>query len=54
MDPAQRNVETHPLAGSARPIQAAVDVSVVVPIYNERDNLLPLHSALTWALRKRL
>ncbi len=52
MDPAQRNVETHPLAGSARPSQAAaVDVSVVVPIYNERDNLLPLHSALTWALR---
>jgi glycosyltransferase involved in cell wall biosynthesis len=45
-------VETHPLAGSARPSQvAAVDVSVVVPIYNERDNLLPLHSALTWALR---
>ncbi len=29
----------------------APDVSVVVPIYNERDNLAPLHGALTWALR---
>ncbi|MEQ1631369.1 MAG: glycosyltransferase family 2 protein [Planctomycetota bacterium] len=29
----------------------APDVSVVVPIYNERDNIAPLYSALTYALR---
>ncbi len=33
------------------PTQPAPDVSVVVPIYNERDNLAPLYSALTFALR---
>ena len=26
------------------------DISVVVPVYNERDNLLPLHEALGWSL----
>lgn len=30
---------------------SAPELSVVVPIYNERDNLGPLHDALTWALR---
>ena len=37
-------------ADTRRPA-AAPDVSVVVPIYNERDNLVPLHTALTWSLR---
>jgi glycosyltransferase involved in cell wall biosynthesis len=27
-------------------------LSVVVPIYNERDNVVPLHEALTYALRR--
>ncbi|MBK8098571.1 MAG: glycosyltransferase family 2 protein [Planctomycetes bacterium] len=27
------------------------EISVVVPIYNERDNLEPLHDALRWALQ---
>lgn len=30
---------------------APPDLSIVVPIYNERDNLGPLHASLTWALR---
>lgn len=30
---------------------SSIDVSVVVPIYNERDNVGPLYSALTYALR---
>ena len=52
MHPAQRNPQLAPPALDPRRSEApAPDVSVVVPIYNERDNLLPLHSALTWALR---
>lgn len=31
--------------------QGAPELSVVVPIYNEVDNLRPLHEALSWALR---
>jgi len=31
--------------------QFAPEVSVVVPIYNERENIQPLHQSLTWALR---
>lgn len=30
---------------------AAPELSIVVPIYNERDNVAPLHEALTYALR---
>ncbi|MGE3175641.1 MAG: glycosyltransferase family 2 protein [Planctomycetota bacterium] len=37
---------------SAPVAPATLDVSVVVPVYNERDNLVPLHSALNWALRE--
>jgi glycosyltransferase involved in cell wall biosynthesis len=36
-----------PDAGSGVPY-----ISVVVPIYNERDNVVPLHEALTWSLRR--
>lgn len=36
---------------SHEPAAAVVDLSVVVPIFNERDNVGPLHAALTWALR---
>lgn len=50
-DPTRTSLETPadpPLEGAA----CAVPVlSVVVPIYNERDNIEPLHEALTFALR---
>jgi glycosyltransferase involved in cell wall biosynthesis len=42
---------TAPASAEARRHAAVPDVSVVVPIYNERDNLLPLHASLTWSLR---
>jgi len=35
----------------APPGEPVVQLSVVVPIYNERDNVGPLHDALTYALR---
>lgn len=43
-------------AASAQPAassdtQPAPELSIVVPIYNERENVAPLHEALTYALR---
>lgn len=35
----------------AAPAVPAPELSIVVPIYNERDNVAPLHEALTYALR---
>ena len=31
--------------------RAVPEISVVVPIYNERENVEPLHDALTWSLQ---
>jgi glycosyltransferase involved in cell wall biosynthesis len=45
--PKQHDVDRPHSAVAARP----PDLSVVVPIYNERDNLEPLRDALTWALQ---
>jgi glycosyltransferase involved in cell wall biosynthesis len=39
-------------APAGGPARRPVDLSIVVPIYNERDNLLPLHESLTWSLQR--
>jgi len=46
---ARQSARQSAASGAARP---PVDLSIVVPIYNERDNLLPLHEALTWSLQR--
>jgi len=38
-------------AKDSRSGSPAIDLSVVVPIYNERDNLVPLHDSITFALQ---
>ena len=39
------------LSASSSDAQPAPELSIVVPIYNERENVAPLHEALTYALR---
>lgn len=39
-------------AGPAATTAAGPSLSIVVPIFNERDNVVPLHEALTHALRE--
>ena len=39
------------LAAAASDALPAPELSIVVPIYNERENVAPLHEALTYALR---
>lgn len=47
-EPARRAEETN--VGARTAVPSAVEISVVVPIYNERDNIVPLHRALTYAM----
>ena len=52
-------VSLHPACSTAASVPAASssdalpapELSIVVPIYNERENVAPLHEALTYALR---
>jgi glycosyltransferase involved in cell wall biosynthesis len=48
MHPTPATSVDHP---AAERVGAAPEVSVVVPVYNERDSLEPLHESLDWALR---
>ena len=42
---------TAPLASESAPERPVPEVSVVVPLYNEAENLAALHDALTWGMR---
>lgn len=40
------------LEPQALAVTAVPELSLVVPVYNERDNLVPLHESLSWSLRQ--